>query len=171
VSRGSRKTSDGKVSSGSAEETERIMINDSNEESYTIQRVTQEDEDEPELHREIPTPVSESTPYDGHEKWAGKMNSRPLTPPKKQMWVQPESRKTKTEGENRKSSDDESPASRRSPKSVISSGMMMAPEHEVPLHLKEPRAFGDRITRTHVRFNDRTGMRDDSSEMVGGMKC
>jgi len=143
------------------------MIDDSNEESYTIKRLTQEDEDEPDPHEEIPTPVSESTPYDGDEKGVGKMNSRPLTALKKQMWVQPESREAETEEEDRKSSDDESPASRRSPMSVVSSGRMMAPEHEVPLHLREPRAFGDRITRTHVLFNDRTGMRDVSSEMGG----
>jgi len=68
VSRGSRKTGDGKVSSDSTEETERIMIDDSNKERYTIKRVTPEDEDELDPHGEVPTPVSEFTPYDRHEK-------------------------------------------------------------------------------------------------------
>jgi len=143
VSRESRKTGDGKVSSDSTEETERIMIEDSNEESYTIKRVTQQDEDEPDPHGEVPTPVSESTPYDGHEKRAGKMNFRPLTAPKKQMWVQPESREVETDEEDRKNSDNESPASRRSPMSVISSGRMIGLEHEVPLHL---RSLGHLVT-------------------------
>jgi len=85
------------------------------------------------------------------------------------MWVQPESREVETEDEeNRKSSGDESPASRRSPMSVKSSGRVTGPENEVPLHLREPRGYGDRATRTHVRFNDRTGMREISSKVEGG---
>jgi len=65
VLRGSRKTGDGKVSSESTEETEQIIIDENNEESYTIRGVIQEDEDEPDPHGKVPTPVSESTLYVG----------------------------------------------------------------------------------------------------------
>jgi len=65
VLRGSRKTGDGKMSNESTEETEQIFIDYSNEESYIIRGVIQEDEDEPDPHGEVPTPVSESTPYVG----------------------------------------------------------------------------------------------------------
>jgi len=44
----------------------------------------------------------------------------------------------------------------------------MAPQYDIPPHLRKPRAFGDRATRTHVRFNDRTAMRNISTEMGGG---
>jgi len=100
-------------------------------------------------------------------KVRGKVSARPLTVPKKKMWVQPEPREVETEEEDRKSSDDESPMGRRSPMSVIGGGRVMAPEYEVPLLLKEPRAFGDSNNRTHVRFNNRTGMRNVSGEMGG----
>jgi len=123
VSRGSRKTGDEKVSSDSTEEVEHIMIDGSLEkESYTIRGVIQKEGDEPDPHREIPTPVSESRPYEGHEKEGRKANSRPLTAPKKLMWVRPEPEEEDVEGDERKSSSDESPESRRSPMSVISSG-------------------------------------------------
>jgi len=83
VSRESRKTGDEKVSSDSTEEVEHIMIDDSVEgESYTIRGVIQEEGDEPDPHGEIPTPVSESTPYEGHEREGRNANSRPLTAPK-----------------------------------------------------------------------------------------
>jgi len=166
---GSRKTGDGKVSSDSTEETERIMIDDSNEESYTIRGVTQEDEDEPDAHGEVPTPVSESTPYEGHERGGeGEFQTSDGTKEEDVGVVQPESREVETEEEDRKSSDDESPASRRSPMSVISSGRLTGPDIEVPLHVREPLGWGDRANRTHVRFNDRTGMREVSSEVGGG---
>jgi len=94
VSRGSRKTGDGKVSSDSTEEVEHIIIDDSVEGgSYTIRAVIQDEEDKPGPHGEIPTPVSESTPFEGHEREGRegrKANSRPLTAPKKQIWVRPE---------------------------------------------------------------------------------
>jgi len=47
--------------------------------------------------------------------------------------------------------------------SVISSGRLTVTENEVPLYLRETRGYGDRATRTHVRFNDRTGLREISS--------
>jgi len=52
--------------------------------------------------------------------------------------------------------------------SVISSGRVIGLEHDVPLHLREPRAYGDRATRTHVRFNDITGMREVGRELGMG---
>jgi len=71
------------------------------------------------------------------------------------MLVQPESREVESkEEEDKKSSGDESTASRRSPMSVISSGRVTGQENEVPLHLREPRGYGDMANRTHVRFND-----------------
>jgi len=52
-----------------------------------------------------------------------KASFRPLTAPKKQMWVQPEPREGETEEEeDRKSSSGESSESRRSPMSAVSSG-------------------------------------------------
>jgi len=72
---GSRKTGDGKVSSESIEETERIIIDDSNKESFTIREVTQEEGEEQEPYGEVPTPVLESTPYKGHGKGGGKVSA------------------------------------------------------------------------------------------------
>jgi len=37
----------------------------------------------------------------------------------------------------------------------------------VPLHLREPRGYGDRATRVQVRFNDPTGLREVSSVEEG----
>jgi len=53
--------------------------------------------------------------------------------------------------------------------SVVSSGRITVTENEVPLDLREPWGYGDRATRTHVRFNDRTGLREIRSA-VGGDK-
>jgi len=92
ISRENRKTCDGKVSSDSAEEGERIVIDDSTEgESFMISTMRQEEGDEPAPLRNILTPILESTPCEGHEREGGRKASfRPLTAPKKQMWVQPE---------------------------------------------------------------------------------
>jgi len=169
MSRESRKTGDGKVSSDSAEEVERIVIDDRMEgESYMIRTVGQEEGDEPAPLRDILTPVLESTPCEGHEKEGRKAGFRPLTAPKKQMWVQPEPKERETEEEeDEKSSSGESSASKRSPLSMVKSGRLMVPENEVPIHLREPRGYGDRATRVHVRFNDRTGLREVSSVEEG----
>jgi len=118
VSKGSRKTSDKKVSSNSTEEVEHIIIDDSMEGgSYMIRAVRQEEEDEPGPHREIPTPVLESTPCERR----GRIELRPLPVPKKEMWVQPESEKREEE-EDRKSSNGKSSTSRRSPMSAVNGG-------------------------------------------------
>jgi len=72
VSRESRKKGDGKVSSDSAEEIERIVIEDSMEgEAYMIRTVLQEGKDEPTPHKDVLLPVMESTPIEGHEKEMG----------------------------------------------------------------------------------------------------
>jgi len=81
--------------------------------------------------------------------------------------VQPELREGGTEEEeDRKSSRGEF-ENRRSPMSVISSGRLAVTENEVPFHLREPRGYGNRATRTHVRFNDRTGLRGICSAVRG----
>jgi len=80
------------------------------------------------------------------------------------MWVQPES-EVKEEEEGGKSSNGESFTSRRSPLSAVSSGRRMQ-EEEVPVHLRGPRRYGDRATKVHFRFNERTGL----GEVVDGEK-
>jgi len=151
MSRENRKTGDGKVSSDSAEEGERLVIDDSTEgERFMIRTMRHEEGDEPAPLRDILTPILESTPCEGHEREGRKASFRPLTAPKKQMWVQPELKKGETEEEeDRKSISGES-ENRKSPMSVISSGRLTVTENEVPLHLREPRGYGDRATRTHV---------------------
>jgi len=47
------------------------------------------------------------------------------------------------------------------------------PENEEPIHLREPRGYGDSAARVHVRFNDRTSLRevsgiDEGDEMLTG---
>jgi len=79
-----------------------------------------------------------------------KLGFKPLTAPKKKMWVQPVSDKKEPEEEDRKSSSSESSVGRRSPLSVVSSGRQKVPENEVPLHLRPPRGYGDRATRVQV---------------------
>jgi len=70
--RGSRKVGEGKVSSESTEEIERIVIEYSVEgKSYMIRTVGQEEEDEPVPHRNVLTPMMESTPVEGDEKERG----------------------------------------------------------------------------------------------------
>jgi len=172
--RGNRKVGDGKVSSESAEEIEKIVIEDSVEgESYMIRTVGQEEEDEPVPHRNVLTPVLKSTLMEGHEKERGKLTFRPLTAPKKKMWVAAEPTEEVPDrnepDEDDKSSSGQSFASRRSPLSVVSSGRKV-PKNEVPIHFRAPRGYGDRVTRVQVRFNERTGLRE-ISEVKGGIRC
>jgi len=164
--RGSRKVWDGKVSSESTEEIERIFIEDSMEgESYRIRSVGQEEriegEDELVPREDILTPVMESTPVEGREMQGRRLGFRPVTAPKKKLWVptEPSEEVTEVKQEDEKSSSGDSSASQRSPLSIISSGRRV-PENEVPLHLRAPRGYGDRATKVHVRFNERTGLRE-----------
>jgi len=163
-----RRTGDGKVSSDSAEEVERILIDDSSEVESFMVRAAGRRNDEPEPPRDILMRTLESTPYEGHEREVRR--PRQLTAPKKKLWVQRGTGEAETEEEEDRKSSIESTESEvtRSPMSAISSGRIFDPEHGVPPHLREPRAFGDRATRTHVRFNDRTGMREVNSELGGG---
>jgi len=147
------------------------VIEDSVEgESYMIRTVGQEvgteEEDEPVPHRNVLTPVMESTPVEGHEKERGKLSFRSLTAPKKKMWV-PAVPTEKELDDDEKSSSGDSSASRRSPLSVVSSGRRRVLENEVPLHLKAPRGYGDRATRVQLHFNERTGLREISATEEG----
>jgi len=105
IERENRKTGDGKVSSDSAEEGKRIVIDDSTEgESFMVRTMQQEEGDEPAPLRDLLTPTLESTPCEGHEREGRKASFRPIAP-KKQLWVQPEPREGETEEEeDRKSS-------------------------------------------------------------------
>jgi len=162
ISRESRKVGDGKVSSESAEEIELIVIEDSMEgESYMIRTVGQDKGEEPVPRRDVLTPVMESTPMEGRNKEKGKAGFRPLTAPKKKMWVQRESEE-RDEEEEEKSSSGKSSASRISPMSTVSSGRLRATGNEVPLQLWEPQGYGDRATRVQVRFNEQMGLREIS---------
>jgi len=128
-SRESRKKGDGKMSSESADETDHIVIEDSMEgEVYIVRSMVQDREDESNPPRDVVTPVMESTPMEGRENGKGYTGFRPLTAPKKKMWVQPETEVTEKEEE--KSSDEESSASRRSPLSAISSGRRVTVKEE-----------------------------------------
>jgi len=115
--------------------------------------------------RDILTPTLESTPYEGYEKEERKPRS--LTAPKKKLWVQTEPRERETEEEDDKKSSSGESEVRRSPLSVISNGTITIAENRIPLHLRELRGYGDRATRTHVRFNDRTGLREISAVVQG----
>jgi len=128
-SRESRKKGDGKMSSESVDETEHIVIEDSMEgEVYMVRSMIQDGEDEPNPPRDVVTPVMESTPVEGREKGKSYTGFRPLTAPKKKMWVQPEAEVKEEEGE--KSSDEESSTSRRSPLSAISNGRRVPVKEE-----------------------------------------
>jgi len=128
-SRESRKKGDGKMSSESADEAEHIVIEDSMEgEVYMVSSMIQDGKGEPNPPRDVVMPVMESTPLEGREKGKGYTGFRPLTAPKKKMWVQPEAEVNEEEEE--KSSDEESSTSRRSPLSAISSGRRVPVKEE-----------------------------------------
>jgi len=86
---------DGRVSSESTEEIERIVIEDSADgKSYMVRTVGPEiwvnEGEEPVPLRDDQTPVMESTPVEGRDKEKEKVNLRPLIAPKKKLWVEPE---------------------------------------------------------------------------------
>jgi len=93
MSRENRKVGDGKVSSESAKEADKITIEDSvGEENYMVRTVggeswAQEDE-EPAPTGDVLTPVMESTPVKdlnrgGVDYWSHNFKLRPLIAPKK----------------------------------------------------------------------------------------
>jgi len=57
-----------------------------------VRTMKQEERDEPAPPRNLLTPTLESTPCEGHEREGRKASFRPLTAPKKPLWVQPEPR-------------------------------------------------------------------------------
>jgi len=118
ISRKGRKVRDGKVSSESMDETEKIVIEQDSvgEESFMIGTVGLEVGDE-EGEKPVPPgevltpPVNESTPRAGNEIWADDLKVRPLYVAKKQLWV---NSKKRTDEEGSSSSDSESSTSRQS---------------------------------------------------------
>jgi len=52
--------------------------------------------------------------------------------------------------------------------SVVETSRITVAENDIPLHLREPRGYGNRVSRAQVRFNDRTGMREISAAVGGG---
>jgi len=162
-SRESKKRGDGKMSSESADETEHIVIEDSMEgEAYMVRTMMQDGGDEPNPQRDVLTPAMESTRVEGREKGRGNTGIRPLTAPKKKMWVKP---KTEVKEEEEKKSSDEESFCRRSPLSAISSGRRVPEKEEAaqtrvfsPHHSPPTRRYGDRASKVRVRFNQRTGL-------------
>jgi len=163
-SRESRRKGDGKMSSESADETEHIVMEDSMEgEVCMVRSMIQDEEGEPNPPRDVVTPVMESTPVEGREKRKGYTGFRPLTAPKKKMWVQPETEVKEEEEE--KSSDEESSTSWRSTLSAISIGRRVPVKEEaqtrvISPHNSPPRRYGDRASQVRVRFNQRTQLRE-----------
>jgi len=117
IYRDSRKGGDGKMSSESAEEIEKITIEDSiKEDSFMVRAVglegCSEEIDQPEPRGEVSTPlISESTPSEGRGMWREENKGRPQYVAKKKLWVEPE--RTIEEGRDT-SSDGESVTSRHS---------------------------------------------------------
>jgi len=99
ISREGRKVGYRKVSSESAEEVEKILIEDSVEKEHYMMRSVgtkswvQEGEEETVPSRDVLKPVMESTPVERREKgkaeyWSHNLKLRPLIAPKKK-WVEP----------------------------------------------------------------------------------
>jgi len=184
MSRSSRKGGDGKVSSESTEETEKIVIEDSaEEESFVIGTVITDkkegDEEQPEHPGEISTPpLSESTPVIHQPMEKGereeKDRSRPLYVAKKKLRVEPE--KTPDEDENN-SSDGESLASRWSVASRRSGERRSVEDvtggAAATSTSQRPRGYGACYTRVRVKYEPETGRNiisgvgDDGDTMTG----
>jgi len=117
ISREGRKVGDGKVSSESTDETERIVIENSvGEESFMVRtvglEVGHEEGEQPVPPGEVLTPpVNESTPMAGNKIRADDLKVRPLYVAKKQLWV---NSKKRTDEEGSSCSDSESSTSRQS---------------------------------------------------------
>jgi len=111
-----RKVGDGKVSSESTKEVERIIIEYSVEgESYMVRTVGTErrveEGEEPVPPRDVIMPIVESIPVEGRGKGKGNLKLRPLIAPNFFLWVEPEKKPDKRESS---SSGSESSTSKRS---------------------------------------------------------
>jgi len=185
ISRESRKVGEGKVSSKSTEEVERIVIEDSVEgESYMVRtlgtEICIEEGEEPLPPRDVLTPVMESTPVEGREKGNGKLIlRRPLTAPKKKLWVEPKSTKKRPDEGESSSSESESSVSKRSNTSMVGGERRGGGEEDYIQgvgHISQgpPRRYGARSTRVQVDVDSVAGVQeisaidDEDGMMTGG---
>jgi len=160
----SRNDGVGKISSESAEEIEKITIEDSSDgNSFMIWTVglqwRSEDMDQRELPGEVPTPpINESTLIDGRVIRKDEIKARPQYVAKKQLWVEPE--RTIEEGRDT-SSDDESVTSRHSTMSKRyverRAGGDGTRDGAPTFTQQRPRGFGARHTRVRVKQGPETG--------------
>jgi len=182
ILRENRKAGDGKMSSGSVEEIDKIIIEDSvGEDSFMVRTVGLEgcceEIDQTEHMREVSTPpVSESTPNDERIMRRGAGNSKPQYVAKKKLWVEPD-RTIEEEKEN--SSDGESITSRHSTVSRryverrASGEGIRGGAQECCLHGR-PRGFGSREAMVRVKQDPDTGLHvvgiagEDDQRLVTG---
>jgi len=164
--RNSSKLGDGKISSESAEEIEKIVIEDSIEgDSFMIRTVGEEgcceETDQPEPRGEVLTPpISESTPSDGRVIRREEGNFRPQYVAKKKLWVEPD--RTIEEGRET-SSDGESVTSRHSTVSRRyverrAAAEVNQPEMQECCIQRRPRGFGARETQVRIKQDPDTGL-------------
>jgi len=179
--RDSRKGGDGKMSSESAEETEKITIEDSRDgDSFMIRTVglqgCSENIDQPEPLGDVSTPpINESTPSDGRIMRKEEGKARPQYVAKNKLWVEPE--RTIEEGRDT-SSDGESGTSRPSTMSkryVERRAVGDATRDGAPNYAQQrPRGFGARHTHVRVKQDPDTGLHvvsavnDDDEGLVTG---
>jgi len=170
MSRENRKVGDAKVSSESAEEVDKITIEDNvDEENCMIKTVggeswAQEDE-EPAPTGDLLTPVMESTPVkdlnrEGVDYWSHNIKLRPLIAPKKK-WVEPK----RTDEADNVSSEDESCSTQRSATTERSEKKQETGD-DCPLVVEgrtTPRRYGTRSIRSRVPTDHEAGMRDTSA--------
>jgi len=164
--RNNRKLGDGKVSSESAEEIDKIIIEDSVEgDSCMIRAIggegSAEETDQPESRGEVLTPpISESTPSDGRVMRREEGKGRPQHVAKKKLWVEPD--RTIEEGRE-ESSDGESVTSRHSTVSRRyverrAAAEEIQPETQECCVQRRPWGFGARDTQVRVKLDPDTGL-------------
>jgi len=166
IFRNSRKLGDGKMSSESAEEIEKIIIEDSIEEdSFMVRTVGleggSEEVDQPEPLGEVSTPpISESTPSDGRSMRREEGKIRPQYVAKKKLWVEPdrtieEGRETSSDGESVTSR--HSTVSRRYVERRAAGDGTRGGMQECCLHGR-PWGFGARETMVRVKQDPDSGL-------------
>jgi len=184
ISREGRKVGDGKVSSESTEEVEKIIVEDSVcEENYMVRAVgteswAQEDE-EPAPARDVMTPVMGSIPVKNRDKgegdyWSHNLKLKPLIAPKKK-WVEPErtDERDNISSENESSSSQRSATTERSEIRRLETGDDCLPVVERRVFQGPPRRYGARSTRVRVHVDREAGIQeisaveDDNTEMTG----